>query len=232
MFPFLKGWRILRRGVLRVCSLNRRPLTDSHPALFLRASLRGRMKPGPKPLSRERVYRATWAILESLTTIDGKSFDDWVMKLTPEDLEKLQRPPGKKRRLSLDTWKNTTEGFAVFGPEEDQERFEAWATEQTEKLYKYKKLQMQELLNFVEHSLGRLSDKKHPPKGDFLKYVLEAKDLFLMRWCLTWMEIPPALRHKRQPGFRGDLATFYQLQHDYLNSAHFCFEPFPASKID
>ncbi len=55
------------------------------------------MPPGPKPLPRERVYHATWAILEELTTIDGMPFDDWLMKLTPEEVEALQRPPTRKR---------------------------------------------------------------------------------------------------------------------------------------
>ena len=188
------------------------------------------MKRGPKPSSRERVYQAVWAILEELTTIDGMPFDDFLMTLTPEAVEKLQRSPGKKRRLSLDTWKRTTEGWTVF-KRLGQEGFESWATQQTEKLYKYKKIQMQELLELVEQRLGRTKKRDHSPKGTFLKYVQEAKDLFLMRWSMTWDEIPPALRHKAQPGFRGDLATLSQHQDAYTNGgARCCFEPFPASK--
>ncbi len=128
------------------------------------------MPPGPKPLPRERVYHATWAILEELTTIDGMPFDDWLMKLTPEEVEALQRPPTRKRTLSLDTWKRTTEGWAVF-KREGQEKYEAWATDQTKKLSKYKKIQMQELLDHVGQRLGRKKKLDHPPKGTFLKFV-------------------------------------------------------------
>lgn len=191
------------------------------------------MKRGPKPLQRDRVYQATWSILEELTTINGIALDDWLMKLTPEGVERLQRPSGEKRRLSLDSWKRTIEGWRVF-TREGQEAFEAWATQQTGKLNTYKKLQMQELLEFVEQRLGHMKTRKHSPKGTLLKYVQEAKDLFLMRWGMTWWEIPPALRHKRQPGFGGDIDTFYRLQDEYINHSgdKLVYAPFSTSRIN
>lgn len=100
---------------------------------------------------------------------------------------------------------------------EGQETFEAWATQQTEKLYKYKKLQMQELLELVEQRLGHTKKRNHSPKGVFLKYVQEAKDLFLIRWTLSWEETPPALRHQNQPGTPRDPGTFWQRCEDSIN---------------
>ena len=171
---------------------------------------------GRTPLSRERVNQATKEVLLEQTTIDGNFFDCWLMKLTPEELEALACTPTRNQTLSLDSWKRTTEGWDVFN-RYGQEKFEEWATRQTEKLTTYKRLQMQDLLLRVEQRLGRKKERDHPPQGALLKYVHEAKDEFLMAGCFTWDEIPPALRHKRQRGFRGDLATFYQQQHDYIN---------------
>ena len=190
-----------------------RALSPSDQQAFLKTvSPRGR-----PPLSRDLVNRATKEVLLELTTIDGCFFDDWLLKLTPEELEALACTPTRNQTLSLDSWKRTIEGWTVF-KREGQEGFEAWATRQAEKLTTFKRLQMQDLLRRVEQRLGRKKERDHPPKGDLLKYVHEAKDEFLMAGCFTWDEIPPALRHKRQRGFRGDLATFYRQQHNYINN--------------
>ena len=173
-----------------------------------------RKTPGPVPPTRELVHEATKTILEDMTTIDGVPFDDWLMKLTPEKIKALQRPPAKNRRLSLDTWKYTTEGWAVF-KQEGQEKFEAWANDQTEKLKKWKGLTMKLLLDHVEHSLG--SKRRTSRKGAFLHYVREAKDDFLIDGFFSWQEIPPTLRGWHQPGIRGDCRAFYQRQEDFFN---------------
>lgn len=60
-----------------------------------------RKNPGPEPLSRELVIQATKAVLQEMTTIDGMPYDEWLMDLTLEELQKLP----------LDAWERTTEGF-------------------------------------------------------------------------------------------------------------------------
>ena len=179
------------------------------------------LKRGPVAAPEALVRRTTRAYLEELITINGMPFDDWLLKMTPEDVEKLQRTPTKKRKLSLDSWKQTTEGWAVFKCE-GQKGFEAWATQQTKKLKAFKGLTMKKLSNVVDQRIGlyptRSIIRLNARKGDFFRHIQKAKDEFLMAWSFTWKEIPPALRHPRQPGFRGDLATFYQQQHDYINN--------------
>lgn len=133
------------------------------------------------------------------------TFDEWLMNLTPEEVDKLP----------IDAWKRTREGKAKF-KRHGRKKFEAWANDQTAKLKQFKELQMKGLLALVEQRL-KLKPRQHTRKGAFLQYVREAKDEFLMRWCFTWKQISPTLRDKRQPGIRNDPAAFYDRQHDYIN---------------
>ena len=62
-----------------------------------------RRKPGPVAPSRAQVHRATREVLMVLTTVDGRPFGNWLLRLTPEELEALKRTPRKRiQTLSLD----------------------------------------------------------------------------------------------------------------------------------
>ena len=135
--------------------------------------------------------------------------------LTEEDLDRVAAGP-PKHTLSLLVWLWTTQGWAVY-KRDGREKFFEWATLQTDKLIKFKTLEMGGLSREVRQRLGREKDQKCSPKGDLLKAVQDAKDDFLMTWCFTWKQIPGALRHKHQRRFRGDADTFYRLQHNYIN---------------
>ena len=203
-------------------------LSPSDQQAFLR-TVSPRKNPGQLPLSRELVKRTTKEVLKEWTTVEGNFFDDWLMKLTPKELG----------ALPLDAWKRTTEGWAVF-KRKGKKKFEAWATRQKEKLIGYKGLYMEKLLDLVEGRIGLTPTRKKrkergkamPPKGGvFRKWVQEGKDEFLMASCLTWDEIPPNLRDGRQPGIGGEIAAFYDRQHDYINNTgvDMTFEDFCSS---
>lgn len=94
-------------------------LSPSEQKAFLN-KVGSRRKPGPVALSRAQVHRATREVLMELLTVNGKPFDNWLMRLTDKELEALQRTPTRKRTLSLDAWKRTTEGWAVFQREAER----------------------------------------------------------------------------------------------------------------
>jgi hypothetical protein len=119
---------------------------------------------GRVPVSLDPVYRATWAYLEELTSSDGIPFEGWLLDLTLEELEALKRAAKKvkslpkrnwKLTLSLDDWKQTAMGLAVFR-REGQEGFEAWALRQTEKLIEWNQLRRTDLLDPVEARTGEI----------------------------------------------------------------------------
>lgn len=215
-------------------------LSPSERKAFLRrVSPRGRV-----PLSRDEVYEQTWSYLTQLTMIEGEPYDEWLMNLSSEDLEALKGYPKQgelekltqrkkerwlteeeldivavgplKHTLSLSSWLWTTQGWAVY-KHDGKEKFFDWAIQQTEKLIKFKKLNIDGLSQSVRQRLGR-EKREHPFKGDLLTYARDAKDDFLLGSCFTWKQIPGALRHKQQRRFRGDATTFYRLQHDFINS--------------
>jgi hypothetical protein len=205
-----------------------------------------RKKPGPVALSQDVVNQATKTVLRAMTTFDGEMpFDEWLMNLTAGELEKLP----------LDAWKRTTEGWAVFQPDEDQERFEVWATRQQQKLYDFKSMRMGQLHDLVGESVGpnrarlerasmnlvrlrneleHFQDKSKIQKvkrqieklergdfkytgGNFHRWVMEAKDEFLIWGCFTWRQTPPALRNGHQPGIPRDAGAFWQRCEDSIN---------------
>lgn len=190
-------------------------LSPSEQQAFIK-KVSQRKNPGKRSVSRELVNRTTKEVLLELTTIDGNFYDCWLMKLSPEEL----------KVLPLDAWKRTTEGKAVF-KRKGKKGLEAWVIRQKAKLIRYKGLWIEELLDLVEERIGLTPTRKKkkekgkamvPKGGRFRQYVQEGKDEFLMAGCFTWDEIPPHLRDRRQPGIRGDLAAFYDRQHDYINN--------------
>lgn len=168
-----------------------------------------RTKTGPKPVDRNPVCQATNKLLREMSTTNGRPHEVWVMELTLEKLRQLNRNP---TRLFA-TWKRTAAGQAVL-EREGQEGFEVWAQRETEKMINWKGLKMAELVEQVALRLGDANKSRGPKGGKFHQYVMEAKDEYLMNGGFTWKEIPKALRHKKQPGFRGDPTTFAQKQKD------------------
>lgn len=212
----------------------------ARPLSQQKAFLREVSPRGAVAVSRDEVHWQMWNYLTQAATINGEFYDEWLMNLTLEDLEAVRQRPTpeelyelddrlKKNKdwlteedldrvaagppkdtLSLLAWLWTTQGWTVWR-RDGKEKFFKWASLQTEKLIKFKKMKMNGLMNEVRQRLGRQKEQKHPPKGDLLRYGREAKNNFLMAACFTWRNRIPQTVLLKAPD------AYYPLQHSYIN---------------
>lgn len=189
-----------------------RPLSPSDRRA-VRDEVWPRQKPGPKKLrSDAAIVRGTMTVLEETMPLS----DEWLMDLPLKQLEAIKRSPSprqstvlielptKKGRLtrvkiplSLDAWKKTTQGLVVFR-REGQEKFEAWALRETEKVIQWKRRGRAELLNIVERHIGDTprKNRRYAKGGRFAQGVQIGLDTFLAQRRIRWNQIPPGLRDK------------------------------------
>lgn len=200
-------------------------------------AVRGKLisRRGPKPPQSEPTRQATWNALVGRTTSHlmpqderlwgavGEFFDEWLLELTPDQLERLQGYPTleelKKLEASLkkkpERWLSEEElSRLAAGPPRNElsllswlwtvegwavfkrkglERFYEWAELQTEKLIEFKALNMQRLIKLKNGLYGR---KPKRTRGAEFAYVQHTKDEFFKTVGFTLNQIPPRLRSK------------------------------------
>jgi hypothetical protein len=135
--------------------------------------------------------QATLVVLKEMTTYDdGTPFDEWVLDLT---LQKRKR----KLSLSVNDWKRTAQGLAVY-KREGLAGLEAWKLRQEEKVMTWLRLGRADFLNRVEVRTGRKPRKNraHAKGGRFAQHVQEGLDTFLVQRRIKWHQIPPGIRDK------------------------------------